>query len=59
MQMEPAATTYTPIEEYLDLTRGGIRLPSSIKEKTAAYLTTKLMIEFGEEVQGPWRRRVP
>ena len=49
--MEPAATTNTPVEEYLGLTRGGIRLPSSIKDKTATYITTTLMIEFGEEVQ--------
>ena len=49
--MEPDANTSTTIDEYLDLVRGGIRLPSSIKEKTSTYITNTLAISSGEEVQ--------
>ena len=49
--MEPDANTSTTIDEYLDLVRGGIRLPSSIKEKTGTYITNTLTISSGEEVQ--------
>ena len=51
--MEPDANTNTTVDEYPSGPggRGGIRLPSSIKEKTGTYITNTLEISSGEEVQ--------
>ena len=49
--MEPDATTTTTVEEYFGLVRGGIRIPSSVKEKAILYITSTLDLESGEEVQ--------